>query len=150
MKTLAAHDIAKLLPHRQPFMLLDRVSDIVPGKSGTGLKNVTISDPVFGGHFPSFPVYPGVLMIEGAGQTAGLIAGSGIEHDPDKLGFLASVKKFSFRKLVVPGDQILYKCSRRTQFGNLHEYFCKIEVDGGIVAEGSVVFSLGNSIELGS
>ena len=86
------------------------------------------------------------MMIEGAGQTAGLIAGYGLENDPDQRGLLASVKKFSFRKLVVPGDKILFKCSKRIQFGNLHEYLCKIMVDGEIVADGSMVISLGNSV----
>lgn len=150
MIELSAHDIAMRLPHRQPFMLLDRLKEVVPGKSGVGLKNVTISDPVFAGHFPGHPIYPGVLMIEGSGQTAGLIAGAELETDQDGLGFLASVKKFSFRKLVLPGDQILYKCTKRTQFGNLHEYACKVEVAGSVVAEGSVVISLGNRLGVGA
>jgi 3-hydroxyacyl-[acyl-carrier-protein] dehydratase len=127
-------------------MLLDGLKDVVPGRSGVGLKNVTISDPVFAGHFPSFPVYPGVLMIEGAGQTAGLIAGAELEPDADGLGFLASVKKFTFRKLVLPGDQLSYRCTKRAQFGTLHEYTCKVEVAGATVADGAVVISLGNRI----
>jgi len=129
-------------------MLLDRLSEIVPGKSGRGLKNVTISDPVFAGHFPSFPIYPGVLMIEGAGQTAGLVAGAELEQDVEGLGFLASVKKFVFKKLVVPGDQISYKVSKKAQFGALHEYACNVEVAGSVVAQGSVVVSLGNRIDI--
>ena len=132
--------IMKILPHRYPFLLIDRIIDIVPGKRAVGVKNVTMNDNFFQGHFPIQPVMPGVLMIEAMAQTGGIAVLTDEAHR-GKLAVFMAVDKVKFRKVVVPGDQLVMEAevvrgrSRTTQ---LHTV---AKVNEEIVAEAEMVFS---------
>ena len=103
---LDINEIQKILPHRPPFLLVDRILELEPRKRFVGIKNVTLNEPFFVGHFPSFPVMPGVLIIEAMGQTgAVLLLQEGSEHC-NKMLYLAAIEEAKFRRLVLPGDQI--------------------------------------------
>jgi len=137
---LEAADIAmvlKLLPHRYPFLMVDRVIDIRDDEHGIGIKNVTINEPHFQGHFPGNPVFPGVLMIEGMAQTAGVlcIAATGIQ--PTAVFFL-TIDKAKFRKPVRPGHTIEYHMDKITRRKNMWWYRGEAKVEGQIVAEAQV------------
>lgn len=106
---LDVEQIKKYLPHRYPFLLLDRVLDAQPGKSLTAIKNVSISDPVFQGHFPQLAIFPGVLMVEAMAQASGILAyltTTNTAKAAKDLYFLAGIDKTRFKKMVVPGDQL--------------------------------------------
>ncbi|MGN7968786.1 3-hydroxyacyl-ACP dehydratase FabZ [Microbacterium sp. 22296] len=127
-------EVARRLPHRHPFLLLDRVDDLEAGVSAVGTKNVSIADPVFAGHFPGNPIYPGVHMVEVAAQLCGLVVSSD-EQEP-VLGYLASIKRFKFLALVVPGDQLRISARVGASFGALTEFAVEITVAGRVVASG--------------
>jgi len=131
-----------MLPHRHPLVLLDGVTDIEAGVSGTGLKNVSVSDPVFAGHFPGTPIYPGVYMIEAAAQTSGIVAAAAVTAETS-IGYLASVRRFNFRTLVVPGDRLSIDVRRGSAISGLVEFRCALRVDGRPVADGSIALALG-------
>ena len=96
-------DIQKTIPHRYPFLLVDKILEVEAGKSAVGIKNVTINEPFFQGHFPQMPLMPGVLMVEALAQVAG-IACSGVEGNEGKLGVFTGIDNCKFRRQVVPGD----------------------------------------------
>ena len=138
------------LPHRHPFVLLDGLHSIVSGVSGVGVKNISISDPVFAGHFPGRPIYPGVLMIEAAAQVCGVIAtdSDDVTEDSASIGYLATVKRFAFKELVVPGDQLHIHCRKHVSLGSLIEFKCTLMVGKRTVAEGSLAISVGHGTDL--
>lgn len=103
---LDVNDIMKLLPHRYPFLLVDRITEIDPGKKIIGLKNVSMNEPFFPGHFPGHPVMPGVLIVEAMAQVAAILVYSSSEENKDKITYFVGIDKTKFRKPVVPGDQI--------------------------------------------
>jgi 3-hydroxyacyl-[acyl-carrier-protein] dehydratase len=113
-KTLMVEDIQKLIPHRYPMLLVDRVEDVVEGESAVGIKSVTINEWFFQGHFPEKPVMPGVLIVEALAQTAGILVmkSLGFEGAKDKLVFFMSIDKAKFRKPVVPGDFLHLKVQK--------------------------------------
>ncbi len=103
-------EIKKVLPHRYPFLLIDLVKDIIKNESATGLKNVTINEPFFQGHFPKKPIMPGVLVIEAMAQTAGMLVAKSLDKvNPNILVYFMTIEKAKFRKLVEPGDQLLLR-----------------------------------------
>lgn len=132
-----ADELMRRLPHRHPFVMLDRVEVTEPGLRGIGFKNISISDPVFVGHFPGHPIYPGVLLVEAAGQTCGIVESSDVEGSI-KIGYLVGIRKFSFKHTVHPGDQVEFHVRRRASIGALFEYECRLVVDTKTVAEGSI------------
>jgi beta-hydroxyacyl-ACP dehydratase FabZ len=102
--------ILEFLPHRYPFLLIDRVLEVVPGEKITALKNVTINEPFFQGHFPGKPIMPGVLIIEAMAQAGGILAyETGVSRNCGKLIYFMAMDKVRFRKPVVPGDQIIFE-----------------------------------------
>ncbi len=134
--------IRGLLPHRYPFALVDRVIEQDPGKSATAIKNVTINEPHFQGHFPEKPLMPGVLIIEALAQVGGIVVKQ-LPDLPEGLFVFAGIDKVRFRRPVVPGDQLILKAElisiKRQRFGKVKgEAF----VDGKLVAGGELMFSL--------
>jgi len=138
--TLDAADITvilNMLPHRYPFLMVDRVIDIRGDEHGIGIKNVTFNEPHFQGHFPGNPVFPGVLMIEGMAQTAGVLCIGSTSTKPTSVFFL-TIDKAKFRKPVRPGDTIEYHMNRITRRKSMWWYRGEAKVAGEIVAEAEV------------
>ena len=103
-------EIMRLLPHRYPFLLVDRITSLIPRQSVKGIKNVTVNEPCFQGHFPAQPIFPGVLILEGMAQTGGCMAFCSVpEMIGERLVYFAGIAKARFRKPVVPGDQLEYR-----------------------------------------
>lgn len=141
-KTLQSVDIArimKLLPHRYPFLLVDRIIDMDGDNSAVGIKNVTINEPFFQGHFPNFPVMPGVLLIEGIAQTAGALCVNhlGNNFEPPLVYFM-TIDKARFRKPVFPGDTVHYHVRKRRNRGRVWRFEGEVRVNGQVVAEAEV------------
>lgn len=141
-RALGTADIArvlKLLPHRYPFLMIDRIIEIDGDNSGIGIKNVTINEPFFQGHFPSFPVMPGVLLVEGIAQTAGAIcvAKLGETYQPQLVYFM-TIEKAKFRKPVVPGDTVHFHVQKIRNRGPVWRFAGAAKVDGNLVAEAEV------------
>jgi beta-hydroxyacyl-ACP dehydratase FabZ len=143
-KTYDIQAILKFLPHRYPFILVDRILDLVPGETITALKNVTINEPFFQGHFPTFPIMPGVLIVEAMAQAAGVLA---IESMPaeeqGKPVFFMGLDKVKFRKPVVPGDQLLLKIQILKFRRNIVKAAAKASVEDKVVAEAEIMATLG-------
>jgi 3-hydroxyacyl-[acyl-carrier-protein] dehydratase len=138
---LEAADIAlvlKLLPHRYPFLMIDRIIDIQGDDHGIGIKNVTINEPHFQGHFPNNPVFPGVMMIEGMAQTAGVLCIAKTSSTQPKSVFFLTIDKAKFRKPVLPGDTIEYHMNKIAQRKTMWWYKGVAKVAGQIVAEAQV------------
>ncbi len=132
------NEISRILPHKYPFLLVDRVDSMVAGESIEGYKNISISDHVFQGHFPGHPIYPGVLIIEGMAQAGGVLAfkSSTDESEFDnKVVYFMSIDKAKFRSPVVPGDKLIYKLSVLKHKGNIWVLDGKAYVDDKLVAE---------------
>jgi 3-hydroxyacyl-[acyl-carrier-protein] dehydratase len=150
-KKLGSADIArvmKLLPHRYPFLLIDRLQDMDGDESCVGIKNVTINEPFFQGHFPQFPVMPGVLIIEGLAQTAGAlcVASLGENYNPQVVYFMG-IDKAKFRRPVVPGDQLHYHVRKLRSRGRVWRFYGEARVNGQVVAEAEVSAMIADSAE---
>ena len=130
--------IMKLLPHRYPFLMVDRIIDIQGDDHGIGIKNVTANEPHFLGHFPENPVFPGVLMIEGMAQTAGVLCIAKLGMQRPKSVFFLTVDNAKFRKPVVPGDTIEYHMRKLAQRRTMWWFSGLAKVAGRIVAEAKV------------
>lgn len=129
-------EIQSILPHRFPFLLVDRILELEPKVKAVGIKNVTINEPFFQGHFPGFPVMPGVLIVEALAQVAGILAfRSGAKGSSV---FFMSIEKAKFRKPVVPGDQIRLEVSVIQNRGNVWKCSGEAFVDGKLVTEAEV------------
>ena len=132
-------DLLKALPHRYPFLLVDRLKDIDGDQSCIGIKNVSANEPQFMGHFPGQPVMPGVLMLEGMAQPAGALCIRAQSPDsPPSLVYLMSIDRAKFRKPVVPGDQIEYHVKKIQSRGSVWKFSCVAKVDGKKVCEADV------------
>jgi 3-hydroxyacyl-[acyl-carrier-protein] dehydratase len=130
--------IMKTLPHRYPFLLIDRVIEIREDFSGIGVKNVTINEPQFAGHFPDRPIYPGVLMIEAMAQTAGVIGIKSMAIDKPTAVYFLTIDKCKFRRPAIPGDIIHYHMSLKTRRKDMWWFFGKAIVNGEVAAEAEV------------
>jgi beta-hydroxyacyl-ACP dehydratase FabZ len=135
------NQIRQILPHRYPFLLVDRIIELEPERI-VGIKNVTVNEPFFLGHFPDFPVMPGVLIVEAMAQTAGVLILNGIPDRENKLVFLASVDNAKFRRPVVPGDQLRMEMTVIRRKGSVAKMAGRATVDGLLVAEAEVMCSL--------
>jgi 3-hydroxyacyl-[acyl-carrier-protein] dehydratase len=126
-------EIQKMLPHRYPFLLIDRIVEIEPNVKVVGLKNVTINEPFFQGHFPRNPIMPGVLIIEAMGQVAGLLAfHSGLKS---KSVYFMTIEKAKFRKPVIPGDQLRLEVKVLKRRNNVWRFFGEAFVNDKLVSE---------------
>ncbi|TAL30023.1 MAG: 3-hydroxyacyl-ACP dehydratase FabZ [Alphaproteobacteria bacterium] len=131
--------ILEILPHRYPMLLIDRMKDVVPNESCVGIKNVTINEPFFNGHFPGAPVMPGVLIVEAMAQTAGALvvhsAGKALEG---KLVYFLAIDEARFRKPVMPGDQLHIHVTKEQNRRNVWRFKGEAKVDGVVCAEAIV------------
>ena len=141
-KGLDTADIARiltLLPHRYPFLLIDKIVQMDGDKFAIGIKNVTINEPFFQGHFPSHPVMPGVLLIEGMAQTAGALCVSTVEEDYEpSLVYFMAIDRARFRRPVVPGDTVHYHVKKLRNRGRVWRFKCEAMVGDELVAEAEV------------
>lgn len=141
---LDATRIMELLPHRYPFLLIDRITVCRPGKSITALKNVTINEPVFQGHFPGRPIMPGVLVIEAMAQAGGVLSHVTLgDVDPKPLFFLAGVNNARFRRTVLPGDQIVIQVDVEKIKRGIWFYKCCATVDGQVAVAADITCAPG-------
>lgn len=134
--TIEVTEIMKMIPHRYPFLMIDRVIAIEPGESATGVKNVTMNEPHFMGHFPGMPVMPGVLIIEAMAQTAAIVVVKSMEQETsDKLVYFMSIEEAKFRKPVVPGDCMHIEVKKIQARRNVWKFSGEAKVDGNLYAE---------------
>ena len=138
------HEILKYLPHRYPFLLVDRVLSCEPGKTISALKNVTINEPFFSGHFPHHPVMPGVLIIEALAQAAALLTlkTANLQTDENSVYYFVGIDRARFKKPVLPGDQLILKATILRERIGIWKYSAKAEVDGRVVAEAELMCTI--------
>ena len=136
--------ILRLLPHRYPFLLVDRVVECVAGSHIRAYKNVTFNEPFFQGHFPGAPIMPGVLILEALAQTGGLLAVSGMDSLDDKLFLFTGLDGVKFRRQVVPGDRLDLECSNLRMKLKLCKMEARAYVDGKLAAEAQITAAIGD------
>lgn len=137
LESIEIREVMRLLPHRYPFLMVDRIIEIDGDTSAIGIKNVTINEPHFTGHFPENPIMPGVLLIEGMAQTAGAICARSQGGGANTVFFM-TIDHARFRKPVVPGDRVEYHVNKSKQRGNIWKFHCQAIVAGARVAEAEV------------
>jgi beta-hydroxyacyl-[acyl carrier protein] dehydratase FabZ len=138
---LDINQIQEIIPHRPPFLLVDRITEVEPGVRAVGIKNVTMNEPHFTGHFPGYPVMPGVLIVEALAQV-GSVAMLMVEANRGKLGFFAGIDGFRFRGQVKPGDTLTLEVEITRLKGPIGKGKATAKVDGQVVAEGELMFAL--------
>jgi 3-hydroxyacyl-[acyl-carrier-protein] dehydratase len=130
------NQIMRMIPHRYPILLVDKVVDVVPGESATGIKNVTFNEPHFQGHFPNHPVMPGVLIVEAMAQTSAVLVAHTLGAEAEgKIVYFTSIEGAKFRKPVVPGDQLVIKVKKLQNKRTLWKFEATAEVDGKVATE---------------
>ncbi|GJL76028.1 3-hydroxyacyl-ACP dehydratase FabZ [Nitrosomonas sp.] len=141
MSAMDIHEILKYLPHRYPFLLVDKVVSIENGKNIVALKNVSINEPFFPGHFPHHPVMPGVLIIEALAQAAAVLTlkTEGNTQKEDSVYYFVGIDGVRFKKPVTPGDQLILKVSIERQIKGLWKYAARAEVDNQLVTEAKLM-----------
>ena len=140
--------IQELLPHRYPFLLVDRVLELEPNQRILAVKNVSINEPFFQGHFPGHPVMPGVLVLEALAQAGGLLtqlSASGAGADDEKLFYLVKIDNARFSRMVVPGDQLMLEVKLKRMIRNMAMYECSASVDGKQVASADILCAEGGA-----
>ncbi len=142
--TMDIHEILEHLPHRYPFLLIDRVLDVVPNESIVALKNVTINEPFFPGHYPHHPVMPGVLVIEAMAQAAALLSfkSMGTKADTNSVYYFVGIDNARFKRPVSPGDQLIFKVSITMNRRGLWKFKGIAEVDGQVAAEAELICTI--------
>jgi beta-hydroxyacyl-ACP dehydratase FabZ len=141
------NEIMARLPHRYPFILIDRILELEPGKHVVALKNVTINEPFFQGHFPGNPVMPGVLIVEAMAQAGGVLAIETLPEDKRALFFyFMGIDKVRFRQPAVPGDQLIFNIEFLKQRLNAVKMAGKVTVDDKLVMEGEMMAALGDKV----
>jgi 3-hydroxyacyl-[acyl-carrier-protein] dehydratase len=145
---LEAADIMRIIPHRYPFLLVDRIVELEPGKRAVGLKAVTANEPQFTGHFPGRPIMPGVLMVEALAQTAA-VAVMALDEYRGKLGMFAGIDDCRFRRMVVPGDTLLLKVEVEKLRGMFGRVRGVASVDGDVAVEATLSIIIPRDQEMG-
>ncbi len=134
LNILEIQEIMALLPHRYPFLMIDRVLDFTPGESLTAIKNVTVNEPIFTGHFPNMPIFPGVLILEALAQATGILGFKTVtERAENELYLFAAIDEARFKKPVVPGDQLVLEVKFLKERRNLWKFYGEAKVDGQVV-----------------
>src|SRR5262245_23781595 len=146
MAILDVNEIRQILPHRYPMLLVDRIVEFEPERI-VGIKNVTANEPFFNGHFPDYPVMPGVLIVEAMAQTAGVLVLKTIDDRHTKLVLLVSIEFAKFRKQVVPGDQLRMELTMLKRKASVAKMRGVATVDGAVVAEAEVMCKLADKPE---
>ena len=134
--------IQKILPHRYPFLLIDRIIELEPMKRVVGLKNVTINEPFFVGHFPGHPIMPGVLILEAMAQTGGMLVLDSVANPQDKLVYFTGIDKVKFRKPVVPGDQLRFEMELLKARSTIFKMQGNAYVDSKLVCEAELTAAI--------
>ena len=140
--------IQELLPHRYPFLLVDRVLELEPNQRILAVKNVSINEPFFQGHFPGHPVMPGVLVLEALAQAGGLLtqlSATGVDAADEKLFYLVKIDNARFARMVVPGDQLMLEVKLKRMIRNMAMYECSASVDGKQVASADILCAEGGA-----
>ncbi len=147
MSAMDIHEILEHLPHRYPILLVDRVLDLVPGERITALKNVTINEPFFPGHYPHHPVMPGVLIVEALAQTAAILSFKTMGSKPDdkSVYYFVGIDGARFKRPVTPGDQLVLEVSIITSKRGIWKYAATAKVDGQLAAEAELMCTLRSS-----
>ena len=142
--TMTIDEIMQFLPHRYPFLLIDRVVEMEVGKYITAIKNVSINEPFFTGHFPQSPVMPGVLILEAMAQAAALLSFKTEQYTPEEIGvvYFAGIDAARFKKPVLPGDQLVLKIDIVRKMRGIWKYTARAEVDGALAAEAEMMATL--------
>jgi len=141
LPVLEIEAIREILPHRYPFLMVDRILELEPGKRAVGIKNVTVNEPFFQGHFPQRAIMPGVLIIEAMAQVGGIMILS-VEEHRGKLAYLGTVDRVKFRHPVVPGDTLYMETELLRIRGNMGRVRCAARVGDQSVAEAEIMFAL--------
>ncbi len=143
-ETLNATEIMRLLPHRYPFLLLDRVLELVPGERLVATKNVTLNEPFFPGHFPNYPVMPGVLIVEAMAQASAVLGfrSTGTSAQDDNVYLFVGIDKARFRQAVQPGDQLRIEVQLKRAMRGIWMFTCSARVDGTEVASADIMCTL--------
>ena len=140
---IGIQEIFDILPHRYPFLLVDRILEMEMGKRVVGIKNVTINEPFFQGHFPGHPIMPGVLLLEAMAQTGGVLAMRSAEAEgmdiKKKVIYFMTIDKVKFRKPVLPGDQVRFELDLIKSRSNIRGFKAQALVDGAVVAEAELM-----------
>ncbi len=136
-------EILQRLPHAFPFRMIDRIIEIEKGKKAIALKNVSMDEPHFSGHFPNEPIMPGVLILEAMAQTGGLAFQSSFEKEEEGIPVLARIEEFRLKRRVIPGDQLIIEAEVLHIFSNLAKVKVQAKVGGKIAAEGTLVIAKG-------
>jgi 3-hydroxyacyl-[acyl-carrier-protein] dehydratase len=140
LNILEIQEIMALLPHRYPFLMIDRVLDFTPGESLTAIKNVTINEPIFTGHFPNMPIFPGVLILEALAQATGILGFKTVtERSENELYLFAAIDEARFKKPVVPGDQLVLEVKFLKERRNLWKFYGEAKVDGQVVCSAELM-----------
>jgi len=138
---LSSVDIKNIIPHRYPFLLIDKILEVDPGKRAVGIKNVTNNEPFFQGHFPEYPVMPGVLLVEAMAQTA-CVAGLMLEENKGKLGMFAGIESMKFKRQVVPGDTLKLEAEFLVFKMGMGKVKVRATVEDQVAAEGEIKFAI--------
>ena len=138
---LDINQIKEIIPHRYPFLLVDKIESVEPGKKAVGIKNVTINEPFFQGHFPDYPVMPGVLIIEAMAQV-GAVSSLNVPEFAGKIALLAGIEKAKFRRQVVPGDILYIEVEMLKLRGSIGKVKGVVRVDGDVAAEAELMFAI--------
>jgi 3-hydroxyacyl-[acyl-carrier-protein] dehydratase len=147
----SSDDIKRMLPHRWPMLMIDRAYDVVPGESGRGIKNVSVNEPFFAGHYPDHSIMPGVMIVEALAQLVAVVyvaemlegAGAGTGDPADSVGYLGSITSMKFSRLVVPGDQLLLDARLGQRLGGLRKVTVRAAVGKEVAASGSLIVTTG-------
>lgn len=140
LNSLQIQEIMALLPHRYPFLLIDRVLDYTPGESLTAIKNVTINEPIFTGHFPGMPIFPGVLILEALAQATGILGFKTVtERSENELYLFAAIDEARFKKPVLPGDTMVLEVKFLKERRNMWKFYGEAKVEGQIVCSAELM-----------
>ncbi|MCM1487728.1 MAG: 3-hydroxyacyl-ACP dehydratase FabZ [Firmicutes bacterium] len=141
MSVMNINEINSRIKQRPPFQMIERVLELTPDQSAVGIKNVSVNEPYFVGHFPDAPIMPGVLITEACAQLCSLVIDPEKSNDPDKIFVLLKIKDFKFIKPVIPGDTLTIEVNKTLDSSGLYEFSAAVKVDGKIKAKGALMFT---------